>query len=128
MEKNEFNSKLSPLNQLKQYKKNKEPTLEVISTKTLMNFIKKKNEIDDSTHNILNNIYEVQKNISELKKRDENLQSKELERINKEFLKNGYERRFCANQEFVFSAIIGEDISKEMIKLKRDQNVDIFFN
>jgi hypothetical protein len=48
----------------------------------------------------------------------------ELNRINKEFYTNEYQRRFNVTQEEMISALIGVDnTSNEIIRQKREQRV-----
>lgn len=84
-----------------------------------------KARIVDNTVNSLKEIKEIQASINDLKLKMERLRSKELQRINKEFLINDYQRRFNVTQEEVISAIVGEDNTmKEYAKLLKDQKVN----
>jgi len=48
----------------------------------------------------------------------------ELNRINKEFLTNDYNRRYGANQQVLVSAICGEDnMTQEYSRIMREQKV-----
>jgi hypothetical protein len=52
------------------------------------------------------------------------MKRKELERINKEFLTNQYERRFRISQDVVVSVIVGEDhVNSEMNRQNKEQKV-----
>jgi len=55
----------------------------------------------------------------------EDKKTKELKRINNEFLLNDYERRFNVTEEEVISALIGEDLTANWFnKLLREQRVN----
>ena len=72
------------------------------------------------------NIKDLQNKLEEKKKELKAFQSKELERLNKEFLQYDYARRFNVDQETVIAAIIGRDYaSNEYIKKQREQKVKI---
>jgi hypothetical protein len=53
-----------------------------------------------------------------------NLKRKELERINREFLVNSYERRYGVKLENIVAVIVGEDyVKNEMERQYREQKV-----
>jgi hypothetical protein len=54
------------------------------------------------------------------------MKKNEMNRINKEFYTNEYERRFNITQEDVISALIGVDNTpNELIRQRREQRVNI---
>jgi hypothetical protein len=56
------------------------------------------------------------------------MKKNEMNRINKEFYTNEYERRFNINQEDVISALIGSDnTANELIRQRREQRVNIYY-
>jgi len=80
---------------------------------------------DENIINSFKAVKELQNSINDLKLKLERLKSKELKRINKEFLSNNYQRRYNITQEEVISAIVGEDNTiKEYAKFVKDQKED----
>ena len=72
---------------------------------------------------MINEILELQKEEEKVRIKIKNLKINELNRINKEFLLNDYERRFEVNLEKIISVLMGEEfISKEFsLKLTKQR-------
>jgi hypothetical protein len=91
----------------------------------IINVSNDQSKIDENTINSFKAVKELQNSINDLKLKMESLKSKELKRINKEFLTNNYQRRYNITQEEVISAIVGEDNTiKEYAKFVKDQKED----
>jgi len=74
----------------------------------------------------INNLTRLENKEIQIKKQLNEKKRSELNRINKEFEINNYERRFNITKEKVVSVIVGEsNTPMEIIKLKRDQKVII---
>ncbi len=84
-----------------------------------------KNNIDKNTLNLLKRIEDYEKTYNNYKIEIERQKKKEINRINKEFITNDYQRRFDANLHTLISAIYGLDnMSSEYSKLIREQKVN----
>jgi hypothetical protein len=82
--------------------------------------------IDPETLKIVNRLENTEILFNNHKKTMLNLKRKELERINKEFLVNNYERRYGVKLEDIVSVIVGEDhVKNEMERQYKDQKVKI---
>ena len=82
-----------------------------------------KAQSDNESLNMINEILELQKEEEKVRIKIKNLKINELNRINKEFLLNDYERRFEVNLEKIISVLMGEEfISKEFsLKLTKQR-------
>lgn len=84
----------------------------------------KKNDqiIDRESLDLLGKIKLLDKTIQDFKEGMKAKKKEELDRINIEFFKNNYQRRFGVSQEMVISAIIGEDfMAHELFREKKKQ-------
>jgi len=80
--------------------------------------------IDQESIHLVNEMRENETRLVNIQSFIAELKKNELERINFEFLKKDYERRFNILHEEIVSIILGEDnISKEISKIKREQKV-----
>ncbi len=83
---------------------------------------------NDETVNAIKITLNYEKKINELKEELQVMKENEINRINREFLFNDYERRFQIKLEDVVSVIVGEEnIPTELNKLKLFQKVNIIF-
>ena len=75
---------------------------------------------------MMTKIEEYEKKFKYYKLEIENQKKKEINRINKEFLTNDYQRRFNVSQHALVSAIYGEDnMSREYARMIREQKVKV---
>ena len=82
------------------------------------------NNIDQDTLNLIIKMEEYEKTFNLYKLDIEKQKKNEINRINKEFLTNDYQRRFNANLHMLISAIYGEDnMSIEFSRLIKEQKV-----
>ena len=78
--------------------------------------------IDQESLDLLGKIKLLDKTIKEFKEGMDARKKEELDRLNSEFFKNNYQRRFGVSQEIVISAIIGEDFMiHELFREKKKQ-------
>jgi hypothetical protein len=83
------------------------------------------NLLDESTVELLNKINDTEKLYEKYKKDILIMRRNELNRLNKEYLVNDYERRFGVSLEVLISAIAGEDNKNgELIRQQREQKVN----
>jgi hypothetical protein len=83
------------------------------------------NNIDQETLNLIYKMEDYEKTFSNYKLEIEKQKKIEINRINKEFITNDYQRRFNANLHMIISAIYGEDnMSIEYSRLIREQKVN----
>ena len=74
----------------------------------------------------MSKITEYEKTYEYYKAETHNQKINELNRINKEFLTNDYQRRYGVTQQVMVSSICGEDnMSQELSRIMRDQKVKL---
>ena len=79
-------------------------------------------KIDPQALEVLGHIKIVNDTIQKFKSEMDILKRNELDRLNKEFYRNNYQRRFGVSQEVVISAIVGEDfLLHELFREKKQQ-------
>jgi hypothetical protein len=100
---------------------------ENLSIRQTFEHLKNREPIDPETLKIVTKLEHAENLYNIHKKNMSNLKRKELERINKEFLVNNYERRYGVKLEEIVSVIVGEDhVKNEMERQYRDQKVFIY--
>ncbi len=86
-----------------------------------------KKNIDHETFIFMSKIADYEKTYEFYKAEIQKQKITELNRINKEFLTNDYQRRYAVNQQILVSSICGEDnMSQELSRLIREQKVKLF--
>jgi hypothetical protein len=96
----------------------------VLSIKHTLDGLLSREPLDVETLKIVELFKEMETKHNDLKKEIYNMKRKELERINKEFLVNEYERRYNVGQEVIVSVIVGEDhVNSEMNRQVKEQKV-----
>jgi hypothetical protein len=99
----------------------------VLSIKQTHDFLRNRNPLDSDTVSLIDPLKEIEQRYNDIKKEMHMMKRRELERINKEFLLNKYERRFNITQDVIVSIIVGEDhVNSEMGRQQRDQKVKVF--
>lgn len=84
----------------------------------------KKTNKDQETLILMSKIADYEKAFDYYKSEIEKQKKKEINRINKEFLTNDYQRRYNISQHALVSAIYGEDnMSQEYSRMMREQKV-----
>ena len=83
-------------------------------------------KIEQKALELLGRIKIVNDTIQQFKREMEFLKRNELDRLNKEFYRNNYQRRFGVSQEVVISAIVGEDFLLHELFREKKQQKDYF--
>jgi hypothetical protein len=84
----------------------------------------KKNLLNENIVELISKINELEKVYEKYKKELLTIRRNELNRLNKEYLVNDYERRFGVPLDIIISAIAGEDNkNSELSKQQREQKV-----
>lgn len=79
---------------------------------------------DKETITLVSEMKENEAKLTDMQNYLTELKNNELSRINFEFLRRDYQRRFNINHEEIVSIIVGEDsITDEVSKLRREQKV-----
>lgn len=90
----------------------------------LMESMNKKTHTNQEVMNLMSKVTDYENALKYYKTEIEKQKKREINRINKEFLTNDYQRRFNITQHTLVSAIYGEEkMSSEYSKLIRDQKV-----
>lgn len=87
----------------------------------------KKGQLGEEALGYIKNVKELEEQLKTLYNIMQVMKRNELDRINKEFYTNDYERRYRVSQTGIVSALIGEDNTpSEISKQKREQRVCLF--
>ena len=87
----------------------------------------KQNNIDIDTLNLMSKIEDYEKTFRFYKSEIEKQKKQELNRMNKDFITNDYQRRFGVTLHTIVSAIYGEDsMSSQYHSMMREQKVNYF--
>ena len=90
-----------------------------------MDSLNKKTNKDQETLILMAKIADYDKAFDYYKSEIEREKKREINRINKEFLTNDYQRRYKIDQHALVSAIYGEDnMSSEYSRMMREQKVN----
>lgn len=107
---------------IEKYKQENHVDEEDLTMKKIEQYLKQKGQLGEEAREYIRNVTELEGQLKNLFNNIQIMKRNELNRINKEFYTNDYERRFKVTQEIMISAIVGEDNSvNEMHRQRRDQ-------
>jgi hypothetical protein len=95
---------------------------ENLNVKKIQDMLKNRAELGEDKIEYIRSVQDIEAQLRSLQNDMQIMRRKELDRINKEFYTNDYERRYKINLEGIISALIGEDNTpNEYAKQIRDQ-------
>jgi hypothetical protein len=107
---------------IERYKKENNLYDENLNIKKIQDLMKNRAGLADDKIEYIKTVQDLESDIKTLQSEMQIMRRNELDRINKEFYTNDYERRFKVNLEGIISALIGEDNTpNEYGKQIRDQ-------
>jgi hypothetical protein len=95
---------------------------ESLNFKKIQELLHNSGRLDEESYNYIKIVKDLEEEYKTLQNHMQEMRKRELDRLNKEFYSNDYERRFNVSQKDVISAIVGEDnFAKEYARQKREQ-------
>jgi hypothetical protein len=90
----------------------------------MQELMKLKGDLGDEALEYIKSVQNLEFQYKEISNQMQLMKRNEIDRINKEFYTNDYQRRFRVEPETVISALIGEDnTSSEMARMKRERKI-----
>ena len=107
---------------IEKYKRENNVYDEALSIKKIESIMKNKNALGEDAIKYIKSVQDLESQLKSVQSSMQIIKREEIDRINKEFYTNDYERRFRVSLDVIISAIVGEDNTmNEIGRLFRDQ-------